>query len=435
MKWKWLSTFALPAVVVLNASRSQAQMGGPAPVAVAPVVEREIATGKSFVGTVQPVRKSVVGSAVDGRVLEMPVEEGDAVKKGDLLAQLRTKTIEAELSAARSELDLRKQELAELENGTRPEIVQQKQAAMMAADARMSYAKKDLARIQRLYEGQTAANDELDESISRADETQQEFMGAKAAYEEAVAGPRKEVIGQARAQVEQQQHEVERLEDMLSKYSIAAPFDGYVTTKRTEVGEWVMQGQAVAEVIELDLVDVEALVSEEYINRIQLGMPASVVVPSISGRVFEGTVAFVVPQADTQSRSFPVKVRVPNPAESDRPPVLMSGQFANVTFSVGETSRAMLVHKDAIVLGGPSPTVFIFEAKANEPGAGTVKPVVVTLGQPSEGMIEVSGPLQPGQMVVVRGNERLFPGQEVHVQETLGSARESRSGEESGDSH
>jgi RND family efflux transporter MFP subunit len=312
---------------------------------------------------------------------------------------------------------LREQQLAELENGTRPEVISQKKAAMLAAEARMSYAKKDLDRIQRLYEGQTAANDELDEALSRAAETQQDFLGATAAHEEAVSGPRKEVIGQARAQMEQQRHEVERLEDMLAKYSIVAPFDGYVTAQRTEVGEWVMQGQAIAEVIELNRVDVEALVSEDYIHRLQIGMNADVAVPSAPGRVFRGEVAFIVPQADTQSRSFPVKVRVENPIERDRPPLLMSGMFAEVTFSLGEGGTSLLVPKDAVVLGGPSPTVYVFEPQPDERSAGTVRPVSVSLGRPSGALIEVAGTLQAGQPVVVRGNERLFPGQAVRVQQ------------------
>ena len=92
-------------------------------VAVSPVVEREVTAGQTFVGTVMPLRKSIVGSAVDGRVIEYPLNEGDRVQKGQVLAHLLTDTVKLQLAAAEAELDLRKQQLAELKNGTRPEEI------------------------------------------------------------------------------------------------------------------------------------------------------------------------------------------------------------------------------------------------------------------------------------------------------------------------
>jgi len=68
---------ALVCVYLMAISAPAAAQFGPAPVSVAPVVEREIAAGQTFVGTVRPVRRSTIGSAVDGRVIEVMVEEGD----------------------------------------------------------------------------------------------------------------------------------------------------------------------------------------------------------------------------------------------------------------------------------------------------------------------------------------------------------------------
>jgi multidrug efflux pump subunit AcrA (membrane-fusion protein) len=92
-----------------------------APVVVAPVIEREVHTATRIVGSVMPLRTSIVGSAVAGRVEEYLVDHGDPVREGQPLARLRIDTLRIELAAARSQLTLSEQELAELENGALPE--------------------------------------------------------------------------------------------------------------------------------------------------------------------------------------------------------------------------------------------------------------------------------------------------------------------------
>jgi RND family efflux transporter MFP subunit len=150
-------------------------------------------------------------------------------------------------------------------------------------------------------------------------------------------------------------------------------------------------------------------------------MEAKVRVPSLPGQEFVGAVAKIVPQADTRSRSFPVKVRVENPMPEGLP-ILKSGLFAEVRLPVGDPKRVVLVSKDAIVLGGPSPAVYVFEPGAESETAGTVRQVPVAIGLSTGGMVEVTGQIVPGEKVIVRGNERLAPGQQVHVHEVRGEA-------------
>jgi multidrug efflux pump subunit AcrA (membrane-fusion protein) len=113
-----------------------------------------------------------------------------------------------------------------------------------------------------------------------------------------------------------------------------------------------------------------------------------------------------------------VKVRLTN-EESAGGPLLKAGMIARVTLPVGQEHQALLVHKDALVLGGPSPVVYALDPSAADPQLGTVRPVPVTLGVASGSSIEITGPLEPGQRVVVQGNERLRPGQEVKVIRTI----------------
>jgi RND family efflux transporter MFP subunit len=388
-------------------------------VVVSPVVEREIAVGQTFVGTVMPSKKATIGSAVDGRVIEFPLNEGDRVAQGEPLAQLMTDTIRLEVEAAEAELDLRRQALAELENGTRPEELAQAKARMTSAEARKKYMKARWDRAQKLYaSNRTISEEELDEAVSSGIEAEQSHLEAQAAYDLAVAGPRKEVIAQARAQVAMQEATVERLKDQLTKHTIISRFDGYVTAEHTEVGQWVKQGDLVADVVALDEVEIVAYVVEQSVPFVRVGKLVNVEVPAIPGKRFDGVVSEVVPQADVQARTFPVKIRVVNEFTDDVP-LLKAGMYARVLLPTGAKHLATLVSKDALVLGGPQPMVYVVEGASDNSPSGKAVPVPVQIGVAEGGLIQVIGPLRAGQLVVVQGNERLRPGQDVAIQRTI----------------
>ena len=412
-----LATFLL--VAVLSAGRVSWAQPGAALVDVSPVVQQEIAVGQTSVGTVMPLKKAIIGSAVDGRVIEFPHNEGDRVERGETLAQLLTDTIQLETEGAEAELDLRKQELAELENGSRPEEIAQAKARMIGAEARMNFVKSRRTRAVNLYEkNQAISQEERDEVVSAAIEAEQAYQEAKEAYDLAIEGPRKEKIAQARAQVAMQQAIADRLKDQISKHTIISRFPGYVTAEHTEVGQWVKQGDPVAEVEELDEVEVTAYVVEQNVPFLRLGMPVQVEVPAIPNRTFEGQLTQIVPQADVQARTFPVKIRVKNEM-TDEGPLLKSGMYARAILPTGNRQLALLVPKDALVLGGQQTIVFVVDGTGPEKKQGQVRPVPVQLGAAAGRLMQVNGPLQAGQMVVVRGNERLRPGQDVLVQQVL----------------
>ncbi|MBI3468468.1 MAG: efflux RND transporter periplasmic adaptor subunit [Planctomycetes bacterium] len=398
---------------------------GPAPVSVAPVVEHEVSAGQTFVGTVRPVRRSTIGSAVDGRVVEVMVEDGDQVKKDQPLAQLRTATLEIELAAAKAQLDVMQHELEEWQNGPRREEIDQAKANMLGAQARMEYARSKLKRIQSLVERRAASEDELEDATSAAEAAVQTYAAAKAVLDLAMAGTRPEKLAQARAKVAVQQEEIHRIEDQLTKHTIVSPFDGEVVAKHTEVGQWITQGQAVAEVVELGQVDVEVMVLEDYVAYLRIGTPAQVEIHAVPGEMFTmipGKVTQVIAQADLRSRNFPVKVRLDNQLVHGRY-LIKPGMFARISLPISKLSKSLLVPKDAVVLGGPSPMVYIFEPSAKDPKSGRARPVPVQLGTDHEGSVCVTGDLKAGQQVIVEGNERMRPPFDVRITERAGQPR------------
>lgn len=394
---------------------------GPTPIVAASVVEQTVTAAQTFVGSVFPVKRATIGSAVDGRVVECPIDEGDRVEAGQKLAQLLTATISLELAAAEGELEFRRQQLVELDNGSRPEEIEQARARMEAALARRTYQVARRDRMATLFQKRKAASEEdLEAAQALAIEAEQTYAGAKAAHELSVAGPRVELIAQARAQVAMQQAVVDRLKDQIRKYTIVSRFSGYVITQHTEEGQWVNRGDPIAEVVFVDDVDVVAQVVEQSVVNVKPGLLVRVDVPSIPNRIFEGRVVTTVPQADARARTFPVKVRVKNELTPSGP-LLMPGMYARVVLPVGMQKQATLVPKDAIVLGGPTPSVYTI-AKATKRGQqGLATPTPVELGVAQGRLIQVTGQLPPGQLVVVEGNERLRPGQEVLITDIVTS--------------
>ncbi len=416
MKRHYLATAALIASAALGTSSSAQTQPKlpPAVVRVAQITKQNVEVTKTFVGTVMPLRKSVLGSAVDGRVAEVFVNEGDQVKARQPVAQILTKTIEAEVAAAEAQLDLRKQELAEMQNGTRKEELEAAVAREDAAKAVAEYAMNKFRRVEGLAKRGQANEGEVEEAMSNANQLQKLFIAAKAARELAEAGPRAEQIAQAKAREATAMHELERLRDMMSKYTVRAPFDGYVTAEHTEIGAWVNKADPVVEVIELKQVDVMVMVPETDVENVTLGQKASVRIDALSRGAFEGTVALIVPQADLRSRSMPVKIRVDN-QEVNGQPVLKAGMSARAALLVNQPALALVVPKDALVIGGPEPFVYVVETHGE---TSVVKAVPVKVGESVGRTVAVTakeGELKAGQLVVVEGNERRRNGEEVRI--------------------
>lgn len=395
----------------LLAQQPNAKGPPPSPVRVAPVQTRTITGGQSFVGTITPVRRSVIGSAVAGRIVELMCNEGDYVKKGEVLAQVLTGTIEIELAGAKAELEVRQAELDESIKSF-PAEKEQAAARTAAAKARREHAQLKLDRVQSLRKKSSISDEAVDEATSAALEAEAALRDAEAARRMVFEGARELKIEQLRAKVKAQNESVRFIEDRLSKYTVKAYFDGYVTAEFTEVGHWIKDGEPVVEVSDIATMDVRVNVPEDHVVQLEKGSVVRVEIGALPGRPFTGTIEAVVPQADLRARTFPVLIRLANPPTKDGH-LLKGGMLARAVLPVGKQEQALLVSKDAIVLGGKVPMVYAVDADAATPGVGAVRAVPVELGVADGSEIQIRGPLKPGDLIVVEGNERLRPGQAV----------------------
>ncbi|MCO8121086.1 efflux RND transporter periplasmic adaptor subunit [Stieleria sp. TO1_6] len=406
---------SLITMICLAGSSAQAQRPDSRIVA-APVIRCSITADQTFVASVRPTRIAVIGSAASGRVAECLYDEGQRVESMEPLVNLLTETIDSEIEAAAAELDLRMSELEELQNGTRVEELEQARVRMLAAEARHQFNAMRRARTDQLFRQGGSSINERDEAVTLDTETANEYLVAKAAYELAEHGPRPEKIAQAKAAADMQAAVLQKLKDQKRKHTIISRFAGYVVKEHTEVGAWVNTGDLVYEIAALDEVDVEAFVTERNVPHIRVGMTVNIEIPALDGRVFTGVVNQVVPQADLRTRTFPVRVRVKNEI-TDGQPLIKAGMLARVNLPIGSLQQANLVPKDAIVYAGPMASLIVIATDQADSKKGTVQKVPVQLGVERAGWTQVTGDIQPGQLVVAEGNERLRPGQAVVIAE------------------
>lgn len=394
--------------LLAHSPRVRAQLG-PARVVVESAERRPMAEALELPGTAQPRRTSIVATQAQGLVVELLVEEGDHVCVGQKIAQLRTRTLEIELAGAKATLASLEEEQRELENGSRPDEITRAEALVAAARAQAEWSRMRLERMRDLS-GQSAiilSPDELDAADAQSKRYAAEAAAAEAVHRLAKEGPRKERIAQSRARAEAQREEVRRIEDEISKRAVKAPFDGYVTRKRTELGQTIVDGGPVIELIDLSTVEVQVMVLEDHIGKVRRGLEAPVRFDALGGAQLVGKVVAVIPQADVRSRQFPVKVRLENPV-SEGDPLVKAGMLGRVLLPLGAPHEALVVPKDALVLESGRAVVYVVED-------GKTRLVPVSLGGTDASWVEVEGDLEPGDKVVTRGNERLRPGEPVEL--------------------
>ncbi len=326
-------------------------MPPPTPVRVAQAMKQPIQQSVTLVGSVEPWKRSVVASEIEGLVRTFPAKEGRYVEEGQVLAQLRTETLEIQFDSAI--------------------------ASFKEAKARYQQAKKDLDRIQHLFQKELVTQKESDEAV---------------AEEQAL-----------RERLAQLKTEIQQVRDQHNKSTVAAPFSGWIIEERTEVGQWVEAGGPIVELVDLSHVQVEVPLPERFIPYVRIDDPVSAFFDGLPGSIVQGTIFSVIAQADRNSRTFPVKIKLPNPDL-----LIKSGMVVRTTLHVGKPHEGVVVPKDALVLRGGQE--FIFSVSDGH----TQQIPIVSLVHSDEN-VEIQGNIQEGQLVVIAGNERLRSGQPVRI--------------------
>jgi membrane fusion protein (multidrug efflux system) len=207
----------------------------------------------------------------------------------------------------------------------------------------------------------------------------------------------------AQARVQEASANLALAERLLAQTQIRAPFAGTIGQRNFYLGDLIQVGDPLYTIVDDRTLEVEFSVPERYATRIQPGNPTAVRVAGHSGERFAGTVSFVSPLVDAESRTVTAKAVVPN-----REGRLRAGQFADVSVALERRLQAVLVPETAIVPRSGANSVFLIRADT-----ARLKPVEI--GERQYGLTEVVSGIAAGDTVVVAGYQRLQDGSPVRV--------------------
>ncbi len=305
-------------------------------------------------GTVESRLVSTVAGEISGLVESFLAREGQVVKQGQVLAQLRRTSLELRLRAA----------VAQLKED----------------EARQKLAERTLERARELSEGGIYSQQQLDEALF-------EFNAWQGRIE------------RLRAEIEQFKHDLEQT-------TIRAPYDGVVVRENTQIGEWLEAGGTVVELLSLEQLEVSLDLPERYFDALRMKAPVRISFESLPGVEFDGQVQSIIPRADPQARTFPIKLSLSNPQGR-----IAVGMLARVILPIGDPYISTLVPKDAVITQGKQQFVYLLSED------DSVRRTAVRTGVGVGQWVQVEGPLQGGDQVVIQGNERLQDGQKVRAEQ------------------
>lgn len=395
----------------------------PALVRVREVRREQIAPQLMAVGTVRPRHFSIIASAADGVVDEFAQEQGDFVPAGTVLSRLRMFSTDLALDEQRAVLEERSAQY-QLILEPRQEDIDEAKAQQLAAEAAFSNAERRLKELRSLASRGATNPSAVEDAEDIFNETYQRLLAAKAVAERVTSGSRVEEKLQAKARMTAQEKHVAYLEAEKEKRITRAPFDGFIIREHTYLGQWLSKGDPVVVMAQLDEVDVEVPVDQNFISQISIGDSVTLKIQGVPNPDdplghWNGTVRAMVPRSEweTGSRSFPVIVRIANPmtGPAEKPvPALREGMMVEVVFA-GRPFEATLVPKDSLVRTSRGSFVLALNpSEAEKPDS--VRQVMVEPGISKAEWIQVIGTdLEPGMRVVTEGAERLRPFQSVQI--------------------
>src|SRR5271165_6635927 len=354
------------------------------------VVERAESVTAS--GSVEGSDTADVAFLVGGRVARVLVEEGQHVSKGQLLAEIEPTDYRNAFNAAAAQKEAALAVAEKADAGLRKQELEQ---------ARIDFERwaDEYKRMKFLVERKSLPPNDF-QKVEAA------YNASRERYEMAQEGTRKEdratAVAQAHAADAQASEEGKRLDDT----RLLAPISGNISMRKVDPGQTVAAGTAVFSIVDLNPAKVRVGVPEAEIAKVHQGAAAEISVPSLEGRRFEGKVGIIGVAAEPASRTFTVKIIVPNPG-----PVLLAGMVAEARIFGSATAHVLTLPAEAIINDPQgAPNVYVYNSDRKRVYARKVD-----VGPPIGAEVEIHSGLQGNEQIVVAGQQKLREGSLVEV--------------------
>jgi len=373
----------------------------------------------SATGYIVAHHKINVNSKVTGRVRWIGVEKGDKVKEGQVLVRLEDDEFRAQYEQARGAAENARAYLDELQNGSRPQEIQQAQHNLEEAQATLADDKLTLDRTQELFRQGVVAKQALDDASAKFGADQQRVNSLSKAFELVKIGPRQEELARAKGALMQAEGQEDYAKSQLDATVIRAPVTGTILERTAEKGELVTsqfastaeggpQGEVVA-LADLNDIQVELDIAQDDFAKLSPKQKGIVTVDAFPDRKYDGVIAEISPEANRQKATVQVKVQILNPDDYLRPEMNATVKFlANETpKSAGSQPSGVFVPAAALRdQDGKKVVLIAFNGKA-------LARTVQVVSQRSSGSVVIG--LVGGENVITVGPPNLKDGDKIKI--------------------
>jgi HlyD family secretion protein len=274
--------------------------------------------------------ESVVSFKVQGRIVELPAQEGQYVKQGDLLARLDNDDYRQQVSMDEATVGTREAELELAVAGSRVQEIQAAKQALIDAQADLDLKRKEFRRRQALLAEQGVSREDLDNAASNLKRAQATYERIKQTYDQIVEGTRKEEIAVRRANLALAREALQMSRVKLAYTVLSAPVSGVVLVRQTELGEVVSAGTPVVTIADIDHLWVRGYLNEPDLGRVRWGQSATVHTDTYPDKAYQGRVSFISSQAEFTPKSvethkervtlvYRIKIDLDNPNHELKP--------------------------------------------------------------------------------------------------------------------
>jgi HlyD family secretion protein len=392
-----------PPVEVTRAIAAQSSSGEDAPVAL------------SATGYIVAHHEIQVASKVSGKVAWIGVDEGSAIKKGEVLVRLEDTEYRAQVEQAQGNLANLESKLLELEDGSRPQEVIQAYANLLQGQADLTNSKLAFERSSALFADGIVSRQDYDNSRYNYQDLEAKANSLKQAYELVEKGPRQEEIEAMEGEVEQAEGLLAYDKDQENNTTIRSPIDGRVLERAVEVGEYVTNGFVgdkgakgyVVTLADLNDLQVELDISENDFSKIRMGSKAVVTTDAYPDRKYDGELVEISPVANRQKATVQVKVQILHPDSHLRPDMNATVAFVDRTHSHREQSSNPVLTVPAAAVKDQS--VFVVSR-----GRAVQRHVRILASTPMG--VQISQGLLGGEDVILNPPANLRTGEKVRVE-------------------
>ncbi len=403
--WAYWANFGPGAKQAMDMGMRVTSGATPFPVTLVPVERGPVKGTVVYTGSVAPFNEEDIYPRVTGRIIEMPVYPGDAVRAGQVVArlddvELASRVREAEAMAATA-LANRAQMEADVVAAQHGIVQMDKELAMVEAE--VTYARAVAARSERLVGSGAISRQEWenDRAMAAALEAKREAARAKLEQARAMELSARKKVEAADAMVAQGQASVRTATVVRDYVTILAPSTGYVVKRLVAPGVLVQPGMAILKLAQIDRVRLQANVGEKDVGSIRVGSPVTVTLAGAGQPPITARVTSVFPFVDQGPRTAVVEAVVDNPGRRFLP-----GQYVQMEFVTGERAAALTVPRGAVARMGGKATVWVVKD-------GRAEPYQVTTGLEGPERIEIARGLVGDERVIARGHDGLYAGARV----------------------